>query len=307
MRLRQLKIRGLGTLPETGWLTLSPSITLLLFPHKNVGRQFLQTVQSLNPTFDCHTEKPFKDIPLETVSANGYRKMISPEKKTIVFGIFDTPPLLVTELGAITPPLYETDRVEIGRRLDYSRWINFVEIASSTRWSEVSEDIGNLLRSTNPGNFDDQHIHRLVKQTAPTDRVKGTAAEELFSWLAGLRAHYPDLGSLDEIEEKVGRARKFSQARQLITQRLPQFLSMKSSQDPQLPSFEKTAGESQIPPILLVDCFDGGLSKDNSVKIGERISLFAKDCQCLCFADESLNGLNLTDEQVISAETLNLK
>ena len=307
MRLRQLKIRGLGRLPETDWLTLSPSITLLLFPDENVGRQFLKTVQSLNPTFDCHTEKPFKDIPLETVSANGYRKMISPEKKTIVFGIIDTPPSLVRELGAITPPLYETDRVEIGRRLDYSRWINFVEIASSTRWSEVSEDIQNLLHRTNPEGFYAQHIERLVKETAPTDRVKGTTAEELSTWLPGLRARPPDLGSQDEIEEKVQRARKFSEARQIITRRLPQFLSITSDQDLQLPSSEKAADQPKISPILLVDCLNEGLDEGSSAKIHERISSLPKNCQCLCFAAESLGGWNLPDEQVISAETLNLK
>ncbi|MGI9536845.1 MAG: hypothetical protein ACR2PB_07230, partial [Desulfocapsaceae bacterium] len=220
MRLRQLKIRGLGSLPETDWIALNGATTLLRFADKTVGRQFLKSVQCLNPPFDCLIDQPFKDLPLETVSANGYRRVIAPEKRTIVFGIFDTPSFLVRELGAITPPLYETDRVEVGRRLDYSRWINFVEIASSSRWSEVSEDIKTLLHQQSSAGADDSNIRLLLAETAPTDRLKGAMAEHLATWLSALKGRLPKRGDLDDILEKVLRASRFSEARAIMVRYL---------------------------------------------------------------------------------------
>ena len=99
MRLLQIKLRGLGNLPVTNWVTLSRTLTLLRFTDTQVGRQVLEAVQALNPPYDCLSERPFDNLPMEEAVAGGYRRAIIPEKRTIVIGIFDTPSALVKELG----------------------------------------------------------------------------------------------------------------------------------------------------------------------------------------------------------------
>lgn len=306
MRLRQLKIRGLGSLPETDWIALSVTTTLLRFPDKGVGRQFLKAVQCINPPSDCRIDQPFKDLPLETVSASGYRRVIAPEKRTIVFGIFDTPSSLVRELGAITPPLYETDRVEVGRRLDYSRWINFVEIASSSRWSEVSEDIRNLLNQQSTEGDDASNIQRLLAETASSERIKGAKLEQLATWLTGLQSRLPEPGDLDDILEKVLRANRFSEARALIERRLPQFLTGRYGEELQrLPHRKAIDNDYRALPVILIDCFDTALLEETGAEIPEVLFNLAKHCQILCFAEHSFPGWNLEEAQIIDVAVLN--
>ncbi len=306
MRLRQLKIRGLGSLPETDWIALSGTTTLLRLPDKSMGRQFLKTVQSINPPSDCRIDQPFKDLPLETVSANGHRRVIAPEKRTIVFGIFETPSSLVRELGAITPPLYETDRVEVGRRLDYSRWINFVEIASSSRWSEVSKDITNLLLQQSTGGADTSNIKRLLAETAPSDRIKGNMLEQLATWLTGLQSRLPEPGDLDDILEKVLRASRFSEARALMERRLPQFIRGRYGEELQrLLHLKVSDNDSRISPVILIDCFDAALSEKTGAEIPEVLFYLAKRCQILCFAEHSFPGWNLERGQIVDVAVPN--
>ena len=302
MRLRQLKIRGVGCFPVTDWVMLSTTVTLLRFPNRLAGEHALKAIQCLNPPFDCRINQPFKDLPLETVSASGLRRVIAPEKRTIVFGIFDTPASLVKELGAISRPLYATDRVEVGRRLDYSRWINFVEIASSSRWSEVSEDIKDLLHRESPERADAPHIYRLLAETAPTDRIKGSLAEQLATWLAGL----PERDGLNDLVEKVLRASRFSEARAIMVRRLPQFISLRYGEELQrLPHSHAGDNDAQAAPVLLIDCFDAvgpGTPREDPLTV---LGSLAKHCQCLCFADHSHPGWNLKAKQIVDVTVSN--
>lgn len=304
MRLLQIKLRGLGNLPVTSWVTLSKTLTLLRFSDSHIGRQVLKAVQSLNPPYDCFSEQPFGDLPMEEVLANGYRRSVSPEKRTIVIGIFDTPSALVKDLGALTPSLYETDRVEIGRRLNYSRWINFVEIASSSRWSEVSEDIGRLLHEY-PDGAEAQAIHRLMTEAVPADRIKGSMAEELAAWLTTLEPRKSEISHYPEILEKVRRARKFSEARELLARRLPQFLAVNGDDLPPVSELVTVNSDPQITPVLLIDCFESTHPTQTKAAVPEKISSLAKRCQCLCFIDGLYAGWNLPDAQVVEVNALN--
>ena len=304
MRLLQIKLRGLGDLPVTDWLTLSRSLTLLRFTDTQVGRQVLKAVQALNPPYDCLAEHPFGDLPMEEVVAGGYRRAITPEKRTIVIGIFDTPSALVKDLGALTPPLYETDRIEVGRRLDYSRWMNFVEIASSSRWSEVSEDIRNLLNDY-PNGSGTQAVQQLLTEAVPSDRIKGAMAEELSAWLTTLESRQSEIAHYPDVLEKVHRARKFAEARELLNVRLPTFLAVNGGSLPGVAELVKVNNEPQISPVLLIDCFDLATHVRTSTTIPKEIGAFAKRFQCLCFSDDRHPGWGLPEAQVIDFAALN--
>lgn len=304
MRLLQIKLRGLGSLPVSNWVMLSNKLTLLRFSDPQIGRQVLKAVQSLNPPYDCLSEKPFSNLPVEEVLANGHHRAIAPEKRTIVIGIFDTPPALVKDLGAITPPLYETDRVEIGRRLDYSRWINFVEIASSSRWSEVSEDVRRLLHDY-PDGSDTKAIHRLMAEAVPADRVKGAMAEELTAWLTTLEPRQSEIADYPDILEKVHRAGKFAEARELLARQLPQFLAVNSKDVDHLAEQKSVKSDPLIPPVILIDCFDSAPPERTNEPVPEKIGALAERCQCLCFSDDVHAGWNLPAAQVIDFDALN--
>lgn len=304
MRLLQIKLRGLGSLPVTNWVTLSAKLTLLRFSDSRVGRQVLKTVQSLNPPYDCFTEQPFADLPMEEVLADGRRRAITPAKRTIVIGIFDTPSALVKDLGTITPPLYETDRVEIGRRLDYSRWINFVEIASSSRWSEVSEDVRKLLHEY-PDGPEANAIQRLMTEAVPADRIKGTMAEELAGWLTTLEARQSEIAHYPDILEKIHRAHKFTEARELLARRLPLFLSVSSDDVVQGAELQTEKSDAPSSPVVLIDCFDSVPPKRSKEGIPQEIGSLAERCQCLCFADDLHSGWNLPTAQVVDFDALN--
>ena len=304
MRLLQFKLRGLGSLPITDWVTLSGTITLLRCTDRQVGRQILKAVQSLNPPYDCHIEQPFSNLPREEILPNGSRRVIAPEKRTIVIGIFDTPSFLVKELGEITPPLYETDRVEVGRRLDYSRWINFVEIASSSRWSEVSNDIQKLIHEY-PDESGAENIHELLSEAVPSDRVKGEMAEQLARWLVLLQDRHPGVEVYPELLEKVLRARRFAAARELLNGQLPRLFRVNSGAVPQVTELTAEGIDPQITPVMLIDCFDSDRPDQHKSAVPEDIAVLAKHCQCLCFSDTLHPGWDLPDAQVVEVDALN--
>ncbi len=143
MNLIKMKIRGLGTTPETHWLDIGKGLTLFHLPGPETAKAFIKAIQTINPPYHCRTQKPYSDMP-KTIKDNGHTRIIKSQKRTVSIGVFTSTPPLVEQLAACSPLFYETDRIEVGRRLDYSRWINFIELASSTRWSEISEEIKEL-------------------------------------------------------------------------------------------------------------------------------------------------------------------
>ncbi len=256
MRLLQVKIRGLGDLPETDWLQLGPLINLFRFKNPISGRLFLQAVESLNPPGNCSVDQPFSGLPQEMTTREGYLKIVKPAKRTIAMGIFDCPADLVRELGQITPPLYETDRIEVGRRFDYSRWINFVELASSSRWSEVSPDLRRLCGQLDIDHPGQERITHLLDTMAGTDRIKENTAQQLEAWLKGVKDDQQDMCDVEVLLEKVARWRRFGTARQLVEEELPlmMMLPLQSTSAKEMTALvgdaQKRAGRS---PILLVD------------------------------------------------------
>ena len=132
-------------------------------------------------------------------------------------------------LAEISPLFYEMDRVEIGRRLDYSRWLNYVELASSTRWSEVSQQMWRIFERRGDG---EQGISDLLSGLAPTDRVRGTVLAQLVDWLERLSAPVAEKEKTHykELIEVLRRADIFTRARAVTVGYLPCFFSIDLSQ-----------------------------------------------------------------------------
>ncbi len=302
MHLIQLKIRGLGNLAQTGWIKVRNGMNVVRCDGETAGKKVLQAVQSLNPPIACSEMQPFQDFPTQTVTSDGYVKKIISRKRTVVLGIFDSPAPLVRELGSITPYLYETDRIEAGRRLDCSRWFNFVEIASSTHWSEIAGAVTKLFDNSGGDRSSAAEIRRIINGLTATDRVKGDNARILADWLLHLRSHQPEHEPIDTVLEKVLRAERFAEARTLLAKRMPLFIDLEPGNRARplsLETLEKLNDRTRLQPIILLNLL-GGHGSANADQVTAFLQLIAGRYQCLCFVDQAHPQWNL--EQIHIAE-----
>lgn len=231
MKLIQARIRGLGTFMESRWFDLNPHLNIFQFPEQKYGRRFLRILQTINPPYAIKSLEPFSDFP-KYIDQDGHTKRLNPAKRTVALAVFSATPRLVKELAAIDPLLYETDRIEVGRRLDYSRWINFVELASSTRWSEISDDIQTLLNQTQHLAPDQASpVADIIKNLKPTDRIKNSLQNQLVSWLQNLppEIRKDSAQLIDTTTTAVLRAEHFHAARKIVRDRLPLFVELDCS------------------------------------------------------------------------------
>lgn len=249
MNLIKLKTRGLGTTPETHWLDIGKGLTLFHLPGPETARAFIKAIQTINPPYQCRTKKPYSDMPT-TIRVNGHTRIIKSQKRTVALGVFTSTPPLVEQLASCSPLFYETDRIEVGRRLDYSRWINFIELASSTRWSEISEEIKELYYTWGSDSGRCEKNSSFIEQLLPTDRIQNVLMEQLDQLLGDLHSRVPEnrLERLHELAGMVERARHFDAARQIIKKRLPFFIII----DPCQPLIERIElADSASPEVNL--------------------------------------------------------
>jgi hypothetical protein len=183
-------------------------------------------LQTINPPYDFEQIQPFADLPSHT-SNQQYTKKIIPSKKTAALAIFAASPELVTELSAIDAAFYETDRIEFGRRRDFSQWINFVELSGSTRWSEIEPTVSRLLSRIKPdAPTIAAGLQTAIESLRGVDRIKDAKATQLKELLQALRQGLPqnEQPLLDQCLQAIDRARHFRQAKELVATRLPLFL-----------------------------------------------------------------------------------
>ena len=149
--------------------------------------------------------------------------------------IFRATPGLVGELAKNSELLYATDRIQVGRRLDYSRWISFVELASSTRYSEIAADIDHLLQQSNRvAPHLAAELFSIAETILPSDRIKLELKDNLLQWLHDARKKLgPKFNQvIDRTRDAVMRADYFQAARAAVSKRLPLFLTLGSSPMP---------------------------------------------------------------------------
>ncbi len=223
MKVSQIKLRGLGQTPETDWITLDPHLTTIHFQKPFEYTGFFRAIETINPPYNCQAVQPFADYP-KIIKKNGLTKLVSPAKRTIILSIFEASSDLVHHLADISSLFYETDKIEVGRRFDHSRWTNFIELPSSTRWSEVSADIFSLLDS-NLIPEKRAGFRHVLEALVPSDRIKGDLMNSLSRWLYEMMSAAPQKEQLlHPLLLKVNRAQYFKQARTLLDKHLPLFV-----------------------------------------------------------------------------------
>lgn len=228
MILLKFRLIGHPAIPDVPWLEVGPGLNVLKTKKEAQARALLHTLQTINPPYDCRSINPFADFPTHTIGSQ-FTRTIIPSKKTAALALFAASPPLVETLAVLDPLFYETGWIELGRRRDCSRWMNFVELSGSARWSEIATIVNSLLpligRETTAAADD---LRAALGAWRGTDRIKEQHALQVKAQLHTLRSLLPPehQARLDPCFQAVDRARHFSQAKELVAARLPVFLSL---------------------------------------------------------------------------------
>jgi len=253
MQLIQAKVRCVDGVKDTGWFVPGRETSVFFGPPGSGKSALLKALETLNPPYDINRVKPLANHP-RLWQQDAYVRTVIPWKKTAVYLVFSARPEQVVRLADLDADLIETDRIEIGRRLDNSRWISFVELSASSRWREIQEDMKILRLSVADGldGADEGFFAGLHE----SDRLQGDTAVACLRWLQGVK---PLLAS-DQLERyqrclyHIQRRQRFYQAEERIAQELP--LTLYLNPRCALPPF------IQIDDIMNGRMGDGGLVAD---------------------------------------------
>ncbi len=231
MHLVTFRIIGHPAIPNAPWLRVAKGLNIIKALDAEQAKSLFKMLQAINPPYDFQETDPFGDLPLYPSIHHQIRKVI-PSKKTAVIAIFAAPLELVRKLVTIDPVFFETDRIECGRRRDHSRWINFVELSSSTRWSEIESIVKGLLANLGPDAVSVvQQLQNTMIILRNSDRIKGITAMKLRRQLEELRQFMlvTEQAQVDKCLHAVDRTQRFRQAKDVAEKHLPIFLTITSS------------------------------------------------------------------------------
>jgi energy-coupling factor transporter ATP-binding protein EcfA2 len=231
MRFMRCKVSGHFVLRNSDWFTVAPECTVIVGAAGTGKTTLLGALRSVNPPACRPATEPFASFP-RYVMAGDYTRKVLPRKKTAVIAVFECDGPLREKLGAIDPVYLENERIEVGRRLDNSRWLTFVEIAASSRWGELTGLMAGL-RKLFPGKGKENDLAgawRICDELQSTDRIKGRLAVRLNMLLDHVdrlaeRGEHRRL--VQEARFMVNRAERFRRARRTVEAGLPVFLHLK--------------------------------------------------------------------------------
>lgn len=291
MKVIQARLRGYGPIMASRWFDMSPRLNLLHYPDDGGRVLFLRTLTTINPRSFSRETGPFAELP-PFIERRGLIRKIHPEKRTVALATFAATPDLVRDLAAVSPHLYETDRIEVGRRLDYTRWINFVEVASSTRWSEIAEGLQQLMNLAEKGMPEQTaYLAHSIASLQPSDRIKDGRDTILAEWLQALPTALT--GNSRQLAENlliaVLRAEHFRTARRIVEKRLPLFIvphfapgsSLGTLQDAIVSAISCSLDTCGTEPVLLFDSPERFLPATVHGRLADFILKIAESCQCL--------------------------
>ena len=225
-------------MPDSLWLEVGKGLHIIKAKQPAQAQVLLRLLQTIHPPYDCLSDSPLTDLPPYTTGQHGFNT-ITAAKKTVALAIFAASPELVNELAAIDPLFYETGWIELGRRRDCSRWMHFVELSESARWSEIYGTVMDLLahaRLKAPQTVNE--FEYALQSWRGTDRIKDQRAHQLKALLQSLRSMLAadKQSSLDHCLQAVDRAHHFIRAKEMVAARLPMFLSIPTTlADPSAP------------------------------------------------------------------------
>jgi hypothetical protein len=286
MQLLKARLNGVGCLAQSNWFDLSPGLNLFHIPNTKLRQSFLRQLAAINPLSPFSCSEAFGDL-VATLDEGGNSRHLNPSKRTTALAVFAADPNLIVELGKIEAILDCVDRIEVGRRLDGSRWLNFVEIASACRWWEIDADVTQLLEGLH------QH-HPAIRQlgidiTAGLEtsrRITDVLEKDLATWLSRVLeentfVEYRPLA--ERVLHEVTRTSRVAEAKRLVVQKLPTFVDLSA-----LPTMTGTTSINPPDPqlclgerIVLIDGDEAGLAMKLPEVFRKLLEKLDKDCQII--------------------------
>ena len=240
MELLQFRIRAHKVLADTHWVQVKDGVNALTSEDQKAVQAMFELLQTIQPPSSIHLQ-PLVANTRRSVSQNGYNKRVIAKKKTAAFAIFSADNTLVKNIAPLDEALYELDRIEVGRRIDHSRWMNFVELASSTRWSEIDQHLRQLIHDLTqqcPPKLL-QPLKEMVALRKGTDRLHRGLDQTLIHQLTALSlALNPKQKEMYEILlHAAQRSQRFILAKKTIYPQIPFFIHLvdQGNQNTQLP------------------------------------------------------------------------
>ena len=249
MELLQFRIRAHSMLADTQWVPVKDGINILASEDRSTVQAAFEILQTIHPPSSSHLQ-PLTSNMRKTVSQDGYSKRILAQKKTAAFAIFSADNTLIKKLAIIDEALYELDRIEVGRRIDHSRWMNFVELSSSTRWSEIDQQLRQLLNDLTKKCPPEllQPLRETIALRKGTDRLHRGVDQTLIHQLSALSlAIEPAQNEIYTfLLHAAQRSQRFIRAKQAIYLQLPVFIHLTAQRNQNF----------HLPLNLLTDLFN---------------------------------------------------
>jgi len=286
MQLLKARLNGVGCLARSDWFDLSPGLNLMHIPDAKLRQTFLRQLATLNPFPPSSCAEDFGDIPA-ILMQRGYPRRLNPSKRTAALALFAAAPSLIGELGKIEAVLDGVDRIEVGRRLDGSRWLNFVEIASSCRWWEIEADVAHLLEVLRQHHPALGQLGRdIANDLEPSRRIRDNLEKQLTGWVSRIleeRAAVEIRPLAERLFHEITRPSRVAMAKRSVEERLPVFIDLAA-----LLSMTEKNGSSSTDSrfyvgekILLVDGDQAGLAAKQPDELGKRLGKLAEECQVI--------------------------
>ena len=261
MQLIQARVRCVQGIEDSGWFVPGRGATVVHGRSQGQAASLLRALQALNPPCDIEVLQPFSDHPQRWRQA-GHSRLVIPAKKTAVFMVFAATPDQPPRLAELDDDLIETDRIELGRRLDLSRWTSFVELSAASRWRDVRADMKHLLAVVGQaGHGGEQLLGRLQGP----ERLAGSIGDECLEVLAAIAPQLPvaERQRYRRCLSLVQRHTRFQQAEELVAGWIPLTIMLRP--------------EQRLPQRLPLAALQRGVGRDNHLPITNLLALLAAD------------------------------
>lgn len=227
MNLIQFRIRCHRNLSDSHWKEVKEGINVLGLKDPNASRAILEYLSTIRP-LTAGSLRHLQDSAGLSYREGAHTRRVIPHKKTAAITVFTADPPLVKILAELDSDLFETDRIEVGRRLDHSRWMNFVEIPSSSRWKEIKPIVNRLLThlAGHKTGLDLSSLRELISPLKDTDRMRRGLDERLLDAMHPIAPQVPSPLEKEYTEaiKLIQRNQRFSRAKEKVFKALPYFI-----------------------------------------------------------------------------------
>ena len=140
MKLKRAHINGYRSIRDSSEFNIEPERTILIGPNEAGKTATLKALQALNSPPGEGVFHALRDFPRAD-----YRDVqlgqVDPKNFTVVWGVFSVDEELRAELAQINPSFGSVEEVQVGRRLDNSRWVKFEGMTRFVTWREIEKDL----------------------------------------------------------------------------------------------------------------------------------------------------------------------